>query len=260
MDQARPTALITGASSGIGVELARDLARRGYDLVIVARREARLIAVQQQLEQAYDVVVSPLVADLDDPTGADQLFERVTARGDEIAFLANNAGFGHYGLFATQSLEEINSMIQVNVVSLTRLCRLFGERMCQQGHGYILNVASYGALQPIPRYSVYSGAKAYVVALSQALQHEMRKSGVRVSCLCPGFTATEFHQVARHQKTKLMRLTTMDAETVAQAGVRGALVGRTVVVPGLWYRANALLARLLPRRLSTALAAASVKQ
>ena len=174
--------------------------------------------------------------------------------------MANNAGFGQYSLFTDQSLEEIASIIQVNLVSLTVLCRLFGERMSARGSGHILNVSSYGALQPIPRYTVYSGAKAYVVAFSQALQHEMRRFGVRVSCLCPGFTATEFHDVARHRKTPLMRLTTLDPLRVARAGVRGTLKGKTVVVPGLWYRANAMLARLLPRSISTAMSAASVRQ
>jgi hypothetical protein len=131
--------------------------------------------------------------------------------------------------------------------------------MARRKRGAILNVASFAALAPIPRYAVYSGAKAYLVAWSQALAHELKKSHVRVSVLCPGFTRTEFHDVARHEKSSLMQRTELTPEYVARIGLRGLERGQTVIVPGMWYRLNALLIRLLPARAAVAMSARSVR-
>jgi hypothetical protein len=252
-------ALVTGASSGIGAEIARVLAGRGIDLVITARREERLAALGQELESAHGISVTPIVADLDTPDGAKRLFDEVHQRGLEITILINNAGFGLYGVVARQSEEQIASLLRVNVEAATTLARLFGAAMCSRGQGYILNVSSFAALQPIPRYTVYSGAKAYILAFSLGLRHEMRPHGVKVSVVCPGFTSTEFHAVAEHRKTSWIRITTLPARHVARASVRGMLRGKAVIVPGWFYKLNALLVRGMPRTWGSAISAAIVK-
>ena len=150
-------------------------------------------------------------------------------------------------------------MIAVNLRASTLLARELGAQMALRKHGYILSVASYAALAPIPRYAVYSGAKAYLVAWTQALAHELKRSGVRVSVICPGFTRTEFHDVARHKKTGLMKRIELTPEQVASAAIRGLERGQLVIVPGWWYKLNAALVRLLPRSWSAAMSAKAVR-
>ncbi|MEX0937751.1 MAG: SDR family oxidoreductase [Pirellulales bacterium] len=255
----RELALVTGASSGIGAEIARVLAARGIELVITARREERLATLRTDLEQAHGISVTPIVADLDTPDGARRLFDETVHRRLDVTILINNAGFGLYGLVAGQSEEQIASLLQVNVSATTMLARLFGESMCSRGHGYILNVSSFAALQPIPRYTIYSGAKAYLLAFSLGLRHEMRPHGVKVSVVCPGFTSTEFHAVAEHRKTSWIRMTTMPARQVARASVQGLLRGKAVIVPGWFYKLNAQLVRVMPPTWGAAISAAVVK-
>jgi short-subunit dehydrogenase len=252
-------ALVTGASSGIGAAFARVLAERGWNLAISARRSDRLVDLRKEITARHGVRVTAVENDLDTTAGAQRLFDEVRALEPSVSMLINNAGFGTYGLVTEQDLPMIHSMIQVNVTSLTTLTRLYAAQMRGQGGGYLLNVASFAALQPIPRYAVYSGAKAYVVAFSQALRHELRGTGVRVSVLAPGFTATEFHDVARHRKTKLMQRTTLDARCVAKAGLAGLLKGRPLIVPGWWYRTAAVANRVMPRSVASALAAWTVR-
>ncbi|MFV2070792.1 MAG: SDR family NAD(P)-dependent oxidoreductase, partial [Pirellulales bacterium] len=251
--------LVTGASSGIGAEFARLLAEQGSDLILTARRRDRLEALATELSDRHAIDVTVVENDLDTPDGPRRLFDEVMQRRRPVTTLVNNAGFGIYGCVVQQDPVAIESMVRVNVTALTALTRLFAAEMEVAGRGEILNVASFAAVQPIPRYAVYSGAKAYVVAFSQALQHELRRSGVTVSVLLPGFTATEFHRVAGHRKTRLMRLTTLDARHVARAGLAGVAKGKIVIIPGLWYKACAVGGRFLPRRLAAALAAATVK-
>jgi short-subunit dehydrogenase len=259
-DRMRETALITGASSGIGTEFARLLAARQFDLVITARRKDRLEDLRTNLSQQHGICVTAIENDLGTAEGAEQLYAAVQLLGRPISMLINNAGFGNYGMVSHQDLNTIRSMIQVNVTSMTMLARLFGSEMGRRGHGYILNVSSFAAIQPIPRYTVYSAAKAYVLAFSQALRYELSRKDVQVSVLVPGFTRTEFHAVAGHEKTMLMRWTSLDATHVAQAGIRGVLKGKAVIIPGFWYKANALASRILPRSAASALAAAMVKR
>jgi len=251
-------ALVTGASSGIGRELARVLASQGVNLVITARREERLATLRDELQRAHDVKVDILPHDLDRPDGAALLYDVVRAGGHEITLLINNAGFGHFGDTADVDMAKIESQLQVNVDTLTRLTRLFAADMRKRGHGHLLNLSSFAALTPIPGYAVYSGAKAYVIGFSQALRHELKGSGVSVSVLCPGFTTTEFHKVSDHRKTRLMRTTSMTAEKVAAAGIAGMWRGKFLIVPGWWYKLNTLTARMLPRSWSSALSATIV--
>lgn len=255
MRTVRKVGLVTGASSGLGLEFSRLLAERGFDLVITARRRDRLERLRQELILRYGVNVRAIQNDLDDPQGAKHLYDQVHEHNSSVSLLVNNAGFGSYGSIVNQDLKTIQATIQVNVTALVTLSRLFAADMEARGHGYILNVSSFAALQPIPAYAVYSGAKAFVVAFSLALRHELHRHGVMVSVLVPGFTNTEFHAVAGHRKTKMMRLTSLDASHVARAGLAGLFRGKTVIVPGFWYKVNSLFIRLLPSRVACLMSA-----
>jgi short-subunit dehydrogenase len=259
MQPGRDLALVTGASSGIGAEFARQLAARRIDLVLTARRRDRLEALAAELIAQHPIRVNVIVSDLNEAGGADRLVEELAQRQLAPTILINNAGFGYYSPFVEQSREEIDAMLQVNIRALTILCRRLGEAMAGRRHGYILNVASFAALAPIPRYSVYSGAKAYIVALSQALRHELSRRNVRVSVICPGFTGTEFHDVSRHAKTVLMQATELTPQHVARAGLAGLDRGKLLIVPGWFYKLSGLAGRLLPRAVMSFLSAQIVK-
>jgi short-subunit dehydrogenase len=250
----REIALITGASSGIGTEFARDLAARGYDLVLTARREDRLLALQKELMAAGRTQVDVVPEDLGAPDGAASLIRRVEALGRPVSFLVNNAGFGVHGDFLDGGSERIAQMLQLNLVALTTLTWHFGRAMKTRGNGRVLQVSSVGAFQPTPYYAAYSATKAYVLFLSEAVNSELRGSGVTVTTLCPGLTETEFHEVAAHPKSGPITWTAMTAQQVARIGVRGALRGRAVVTPGLMNKIAGLSVKLLPRSWATAMA------
>jgi short-subunit dehydrogenase len=259
MDAKNRRALVTGASSGLGAEFARELARRGINLVISARRRDRLESLAAELNRDHNIDVLVLPADLASPEGPRQLFAAVQNAGLQIGILINNAGFGYFGLTLDQSLAQIDEMLAVNVGALTTLTRLFAESMKAQGGGYILQVSSYAALAPIPRYAVYSGAKAHVIAFTQALRYELRKSGVSLSVVAPGFMNTEFHDVAHHEKTWLMRRTTISASMVARKAIAGMFKRKLLMTPGAVYRINNWMLRFLPRSAASAITAAMVK-
>jgi len=259
MPVGREIALITGASSGIGAELARQLAALGTDLILAARRRDRLQALAAELTAQHGIAATPIENDLNTTGGADRLVEELAARTLVPTILINNAGFGYFDQFVQQRREDMEALIQVNVRALTILCRRIGESMAEQRSGAILNVSSFAAIAPIPRYAVYSGAKAYVIAFSQALRHELAKKNVKVCVLCPGFTRTEFHDVSRHEKSSFMRATELTPQQVARAGLRGLARNQFLIVPGLWYKLNAFTARLLPRTIMSRISAAAVK-
>jgi short-subunit dehydrogenase len=248
------TALITGASRGIGVCFARELAARGFDLVLSARSSDRLETVRRELAEKYNVAVQIIACDLESPDGARRLFDEAQRRGALITMLVNNAGLGKFGSTLDQSLDEILSMIQVNTTSLTVLARLFGEQMAARGGGYILNHASFSAIQPPSQYAVYSGTKAYVLAFSQALREDLKRHRVRVTALCPGFFQSEFAVRAGHKPGWIVRQLMMKPEDVARAGIRATLRGQAVVIPGWSYKLLNLVTRGLPRSVATGLA------
>lgn len=258
MDAHRQRALVTGASSGFGVELAKVLAGRGVDLVIAARRRDRLDSLAAQLRQEHkiDVVVMPV--DLSASDGPRQLFDAIQTAGLQIDILINNAGLGYFGQFLTQTFEQIQEMIAVDVAAVTTLTRLFAEPMKQRGAGYILLVSSFAALAPIPRYSVYSGAKAFLIAMAQGLQHEWRKNGVRISVVAPGFMSTEFHTVAHHERTALMKITNLPIRYTARKAIAGMFRGKLLITPGLYYQIVGMFLRITPRRITSALSAMTV--
>ena len=255
----RKTALITGASFGIGLELARIFAREGYNLVLVARSADKLRQLASELEKAYGARSLILAVDLTEPGAPAYVLDQTTRADIHVDVLVNNAGFGQYGLFAENDLEECMRQIQLNVTTLTHLTRLYLPAMIERAKterksGGILNVASTAAFQPGPLMAVYFATKAYVLHFSEALANELNGSGVTVTCLCPGATATEFHKRANATGMNLLKFGSMDARAVAEDGYRALMAGKPVVISGFknWLLAQSV--RFSPRRLVTAIA------
>ncbi len=244
----RPLALVTGASAGIGKELAERFAKNGCDLILVARRTDELNALAARLTEAHAAKVHVMSADLGDATAPRKLFDDVTAKGLSVEILINNAGFGALGEFATADLARMISMIQLNVVALTELTRLFLPAMVKNRRGKVLNVASTAAFQPGPLMAVYYATKAYVLSFSEALHEELRDTGVTVTCLCPGPTKTEFGDVADMSGTSLFSgPNVMAVGPVADAAFHGLMAGRRLVVPGFRNRLLIFAVRFAPR-------------
>jgi short-subunit dehydrogenase len=242
------TALITGASSGIGLELAKLFARDGYDLVLVARRREKLETLGEDLGRRHGIRFRAIAADLADPAAPAEIVRQLAAALVAVDIIVNNAGFGELGPFATTDLETERRMIQVNVTALTVLTKLFLPGMLARRRGRILNVASTAGFAPGPLMAVYYATKAYVISLSEALAEELRGSGVSVTVVCPGPTLTEFQAVAHMESARLFRLPgVMDAGAVARAAYAGLMRGKRMVVPGLLNRALLLVIRLSPR-------------
>jgi hypothetical protein len=248
------TALITGASFGIGMELARIFAREGYNLVLIARSADKLRQVASELEKAHGTRSLILAADLTEPGASAYVFDQTTRADIQVDVLVNNAGFAQYGMFAENDLEECLRQIQLNVTTLTHLTRLYLPEMIERKSGRILNVASTAAFQPGPLMAVYFATKAYVLHLSEALANELGGTGVTVTCLCPGPTATEFHKRAHATGQRLLKFGAMDASTVAEDGYRALIAGKPVVISGFknWLVAQSV--RFSPRRMVTAIA------
>jgi uncharacterized protein len=250
----RPTALITGASSGIGEAVARRLAARRYDCVLTARRTDRLETLARELEKGHGVTAKVITSDLGERDGAAALIEAVAGLGVSVDVLVNNAGFGVYGKLVDQAESRVMQMVELNMVSLTALTHHYVKTMVSRGKGRVLQVASVGAYQPTPLYAVYSATKSYVLSFSEALNHELYGTGVSVTTMSPGLTATEFHEVAVHKKPKWMNLVTMTADEVAEIGIRSMLRGRSVVTTGFMNKLMAVLVKLMPRSWATSMA------
>jgi short-subunit dehydrogenase len=247
-------ALVTGASSGLGVDFARELARRGAGLTLVARREDRLRSLQRELADGHGVDVRVVTLDLTDDGAPDQLLDDTRAQGRPVDVLVNNAGFGLYGPFSKIDWERERAMLELDVLVPVHLTKLFLPGMLERRTGWVLNIASIGAYQPSPLYASYSAAKSFVLNFTEALSYELRGSGVWATALAPGIVATEFLQVSGQQATRYQRLTMMDSPTVARIGVDAMLKGRPSLVPGRLNAASVWSNRLLPRRVSAALA------
>lgn len=239
--------LVTGASSGIGLELARCFAKDGADLVIVARREQKLIEIASQLNREFGVRVEVEPSDLSSQDAADLLKDRLDEHGIEIDVVVNNAGFGAIGTFHETDEKTIMNMMNVNIVSLTRIARIFLPDMVKRDSGGILNVASLAGYQPGPYAAVYYATKSYVLSLSEAIAEELCGTNVRVSCLCPGPVSTEFGKRSGMEEAELFRFGTMSARDVAEQGYSGYRDGRTVVIPGLLPKTVPVLGRFVPR-------------
>ena len=247
------TALITGASSGIGLELAKVFARENYDLIITARREEKLLELKNELQAKYNIQVWVISGDLAESEVADDIFNFVTEQDIEINALINNAGVGDYGLFIDSDWQRQLTMIQLNITALTKLTHLFLPMLSKQERAYIINVASTAAFQPGPLMSVYYASKHYVLAFSEALANELNGTGVTVTTLCPGPTHSEFVEKANMQKSKLFdRFPVPDSREVAEYGYKSMLKGKRVAVHGLPNKISSTIVGLFPRNMVTA--------
>ena len=246
------TALVTGASSGIGLELARELARHGHPLILVSRDRDRLEKVAKELTSSFDVEVRVEAKDLSAPGAAEELWVTLADSGVSVEILINNAGLGIYGDFDAQPLNTITAAQMVNVVALTTLTRLALPGMLARKSGRILNVASVVGYQPGgPRMAVYYATKAYVLSFSKGLSRELAGSGVSVTALCPGVTRSSFEVRAGASRSFLYRRTPqMSAEAVARAGFQGMMKRRRVVIPGFLPKLIAFAGELPPRALA----------
>ena len=244
----RPITLITGASAGIGVELARVFARHGHELAIVARREDRLRALADEIAAIGPRRPIIIVADLAAPGAAQKIADELRAHGAEPQYMVNNAGFGLVGLAGTRDRDETLQMIDVNIRSLTELSLAFVDSLARH-HGGLLNVGSVAGFLPGPGMAVYYATKAYVLSFSEALHSELKARGVRVTVLCPGPVPTEFAERAGLREGLTPGLLTQSAEAVAEAGYCGLMAGRRLVLPGLGNKLVTLLLRLAPRRM-----------
>jgi short-subunit dehydrogenase len=249
------TALITGASSGLGAEYAKLFAADGHDLVLVARRRDRLEALARELESTRGVKARVIAADLSTPGAPAHVAEEVARMGLELDFLVNNAGFGASGAFAELEPARELEMIQVNIAALVALTRTFLPAMVGRRRGRILNVGSTAGFTPGPFMAVYYASKAFVNSFSEALSHELRGSGVTATLSCPGATATEFAEVAGTARSVLFRLGAAPATTVAREGYRAMMQGKPMVIHGLKNKLTVQSLRLSPRSLARAIAA-----
>ncbi len=247
-------ALVTGASSGIGLALAREIAANGHDVVLTARNRDALEAAAGAIEGKYGVRADVIALDLRNPDAADQLYQTISNQKLEIGILVNNAGFGLGGEFLETDLQREVEMIQVNVIAVTQLTKLFAAGMVRRRSGRVMNVASTAAFQPGPLMAVYYATKAYVLSFSQAVAEELRDTGVTVTALCPGATATAFADTAEISNSRLFtRLGVDDAESVAVYGYKSMMRGERVAIPRLRDKIMVQAERLAPRALVTRL-------
>ncbi len=263
MDHSRRTALVTGASAGIGTAFAHFLAQQGQhgmDVVLVARREDRLEAVAKDLRAQYGVEAHVLAADLADPEAPQRLHAELAARGIAIDVLVNNAGYGLKQGFADVSWQDHAAFLQVMATALTQLCHLFVPEMTARGYGRIINVASVAAFTPQVAGNLYGGVKRYVVDFSEALAMELDGTGVHVCALCPGYTLTEFHDVMKVRESidALPGFMVMSADVVVRQGWEAVERGQVVCINGWLYRLIVAVLRYTPRFLLRALSKRSV--
>lgn len=249
-DQQADLAVVTGASSGIGIDFADELHQRGYRLLLTGRDEQRLEQVRARLQtgRAGMETIDIACLDLNESTGPRQLLEQACQLGTPRV-LINNAGVGDIGDFLAQSPAAWEAMIETNIVSLTRLCQLFATEMARQAGGYILNHASFSALQPPSRYAVYAATKSYVLTLSEALHQHLASRRVSVTALCSGFFDSGFLEKIGQPTGGWVDWMTLDSRRVAQAGLRGMFRSKSLVVPGWRYKFLRLLLGLFPRKL-----------
>jgi uncharacterized protein len=242
------TALITGASGGIGYELAKRFANEHYHLVLVARSQEKLIQIKRELEMT-GISVEIIAKDLGDPSSPLEIYNELQTKNIHISVLVNNAGFGLYGLFHQLDLQKQAEMINLNVTALTQMTWLFVQDMIKNQSGHILNIASTAAFQPGPLMAVYFATKAHVLSFSEALHEELNPYGITVTALCPGATKTDFGRAANAEGTRLFKGNLMSSDKVAKIGFEALFQGNSTKVVGSMNYFGTLAARILPRRL-----------
>jgi short-subunit dehydrogenase len=258
-DLSGKTALVTGASSGLGVDFARTLAERGAGLVIVARRGDALEALKAEIEAAHKVPVRVEVMDLGADGAAQALHDRLAGDGVQVDVLVNNAGFGLFGAFVEQPLDRLEAMVRLNALTLMSLTWLFARDMVDRGWGRILQVASTGAYQATPGYAAYSATKGFVLLLGEALNHELKGTGVTCTVFSPGPTQSEFLQTSGQKKSPYIRMVYMKSAPVARMGIRAMLRGKDSAIAGFRNIATIFGTRLSARKMNTWLAGRLMK-
>jgi short-subunit dehydrogenase len=241
--------LITGASSGIGYEMAKQLAAKNYNLILVARSEDNLLQLQKDLQYQFNIDVEYLLFDVSEPNSANDLYQLVKEKNYLVAGLINNAGFGDYGNFVEMPLKKDEEMIAVNITALVGLTKLFGADMVKAGKGRIMNVASLLSFLPFPYYSIYSATKCFVLAFTETIAAEMQGTGVTVTALCPGTVETPFHTDSMRKTNAMSANKPMPADIVAKAGVELFLNGKGKKIVGFmnWFLSN--LPRVTPDKI-----------
>lgn len=244
------TALITGASKGIGKEFAKIHAAKGGNLVLVARSKECLLQLKSELEEKYkSTLVDVFVKDLTQSESVVELYNKIKEEGIQIDYLINNAGIGEFGLFVDTSWERNAHMIDLNIKTLTQLCHLFLPEMVARKHGKVLNISSVAAFQPGPMMAIYFASKSYVLYLSEALDNEVKGSGVSVTAFCPGPTNTHFMQDSKMNKSKLVEnMKLASSHSVALAAYRAMMDAKSVAIYGFWNKVLAFSVRLVPRK------------
>ncbi len=242
------TTIITGASSGIGLEFAHIFAKHGSDLILVARSSDKLEALAKELEEVNKIKVKVIVKDLADKNSPQEIFNELQKENIEIGYLINNAGFGGYGRFYETDWKKEEEMIQVNITALAELTKLFMQQMVKRNSGRILNVASTAAFQPGPLMSVYYASKAFVLSLSEATAYELKDTNVTVTCLCPGPTKSNFHNVAKIKASKLAKGINATSYDVALCGYDAMMKGKFVAIEGFMNKLLAFATRFIPRK------------
>jgi short-subunit dehydrogenase len=242
------TVLITGASSGIGLEFAKIFASNGYNLVLNARNKVKLQEIADQLIEKHGIQATVLAKDLSLPNSAEELTAELMATNIHVDVLVNNAGFAAYGPFDETSWKEEKEMLQVNIMALTTLTKQLLPGMVKRNSGKILNVASTAAFQPGPLMAVYYATKAYVLSFSEAINYELRNTNVTVTALCPGATSTNFEKRASLEESRLFQAGAMDAHEVARTGYNALMNDKRLSIPGFKNKALAQIIRFLPRK------------
>jgi len=241
------TALITGASAGIGLSLARVFARKGHDVILVARSADKLNALAADISAKHKVKATAIALDLMVDGAAQTLCDELARRNLTVDILVNNAGFATYGLFKETDTQKELELLHLNIITLTHLTKLLLPAMLARGDGKILNLGSTGSFAPAPMTAVYCASKAYVLSFSEALATELDGTGVSVTMLAPGPTASDFQSRAAMHDSKLVQSGMMDSDTVAEVGYRALMAGKRVSVPGMRNKVQVALMGLLPR-------------
>lgn len=242
------TALITGASNGIGLELAKIHASKGDNLVLVARNKVSLLELKKELENTYKVQILVIGKDLSKANAAEEVFDEVKSKGIHIDYLINNAGFGDFGLFADTDWNKEEQMIQLNITTLTQFTKLFAKEMIKNGKGKIMNVASTAAFQSGPTMAVYYATKAYVLSFSEAISNELEGTGVSVTTLCPGATESGFQAAAAMEESALVKGKKLPtSKEVAEYGYKAMMNNKVVAIHGLMNYIMANSVRFIPR-------------
>jgi len=252
-------ALVTGASSGLGVDFAKVLAEKGCNVILVARREDLLQKHQEEIKTKYNVQVEIIAMDLATKEAPENLYNLIKEKNINVDILINNAGFGIHDDFVNISWEQEEKMLNLNIITLVHLTKLFVKDMVAKNYGYILHVASIGAYQPVATYASYAASKSFVLNFGEAIRYELKDKNVKVTVLSPGATETEFFKVAGAEKNKYKDSVMMKSDIVAKLGIEGMLNNKATILPGVGNFLGAFASKIFPRNIITSITAKVMK-